>query len=590
MRAAHQRTLRPGTEWARYFPLGRLKHADPVVKKGDTFDTIVVMEQVIREYQSDTAELAPRLRRTTLRATCRAVWDWCYEHFQYQEDTLGVEQLRRPLRAWQDRRHGIDCDCFSILISTILLNLGIAHKLRKTKYNGRKEYQHIYVVVPDGNTHYTIDPVVDRFDYEVPYSAKFDKDMMPIQVLNGAPLPATATGGGAVIDTTAIRGRYRHLGFGAEFVGVGTESLMGLGAIGPVAQPVAVAAYAQAASVPTATAAAEVQAINDLAAEVVERTRQHLVNTLDVITATNERSLNWLADRIRKVLAVWDRPAERDNLLAEFAAEEEGLTGLGSLIGNVFGSVKNAVSQATSWVKDQAAQAVQAAQAGVSNATDWLKDKAGDIAHTLAKTNPLCALVRNALILAMKINLFRMAERLGHGYFSVQQAQAAGFDMGEFAKIQSALRNYQAVHVALGGEVEHLQPAILDGYHLGARHHNTPTLGRLGALGVEPVSTAAGTAAATPVIIQILDWLKAVDWDKLLKVANGVKKLLPEQKYDDPKLPVTYTPPASEQQYYADQLRYDKPPTSSGGGTSMVLVGGIALLVAALVAKPAKAA
>ena len=32
MRAAHQRTLRPGTEWARYFPLGRLKHADPVVK------------------------------------------------------------------------------------------------------------------------------------------------------------------------------------------------------------------------------------------------------------------------------------------------------------------------------------------------------------------------------------------------------------------------------------------------------------------------------------------------------------------------------------------------------------------------------
>ncbi|MBP2831249.1 hypothetical protein J8281_03530 [Aquimarina sp. U1-2] len=64
----------------------------------------------------------------------------------------------------------MDCDCYTVFISSILTNLGIPHEVRITKYNGKSHFQHIYPVVPDGETHIAIDCVADAFNYEVPYS------------------------------------------------------------------------------------------------------------------------------------------------------------------------------------------------------------------------------------------------------------------------------------------------------------------------------------------------------------------------------------------------------------------------------------
>jgi hypothetical protein len=52
-----------------------------------------------------------------------------------------------------------------------------------TGYKG--DYQHVYVVVPkeNGDGFYIIDPVTDRFNYEVPYAKKHDH--MAISMLNG---------------------------------------------------------------------------------------------------------------------------------------------------------------------------------------------------------------------------------------------------------------------------------------------------------------------------------------------------------------------------------------------------------------------
>ena len=121
------------------------------------------------------------------------IWDFLFNHIQYKLDQKGLEQLRRPNRSWAERQTGIDCDCFSIFVSSILTNLKIPHEFRITKYN-RDEYQHVYVIVPsDGKSGYiTIDCVLSEFNYEKPFTAKKDFTMS-LNGINVAVLSGTET-------------------------------------------------------------------------------------------------------------------------------------------------------------------------------------------------------------------------------------------------------------------------------------------------------------------------------------------------------------------------------------------------------------
>ena len=130
-----------------------------------------------------TAKLAPVLKAPDLRQTCSNIWHFLYGHIRYLKDEEGKEQIRSPARAWRDRKVGIDCDCFSVFVSSILTNMGIPHLLRITKYSANR-FQHIYPVVPCPSGYITIDCVTDYFDYEVPYSEKKDFKM-ELQFLNG---------------------------------------------------------------------------------------------------------------------------------------------------------------------------------------------------------------------------------------------------------------------------------------------------------------------------------------------------------------------------------------------------------------------
>ena len=81
---------------------------------------------------------------------------------------------------------GIDCDDYSIFVGSLLKNLGIPFKLRITKYDGKKNFQHIYVIVPalgDSEDEIVIDPVLSKFDYQKPYSFEQSNfDMLPVQM------------------------------------------------------------------------------------------------------------------------------------------------------------------------------------------------------------------------------------------------------------------------------------------------------------------------------------------------------------------------------------------------------------------------
>ncbi|MDP3557677.1 MAG: hypothetical protein Q8T03_09905 [Bacteroidota bacterium] len=177
--------VKNGKEYDHLFPRAMLTTI--VKKEGATVaDTIKFIPQVVNETLFHTKKIAKVLEGDNLRETCRNIWQFVYDHIAYKKDEDGKEQVRSPARAWHDRNNiqGVDCDCYTVFISSILTNLKIRHILRITKYK-EDHFQHIYPIVPlpDGN-YITIDCVVRNFDYEEPYSEKKDTKM-DLEYLNG---------------------------------------------------------------------------------------------------------------------------------------------------------------------------------------------------------------------------------------------------------------------------------------------------------------------------------------------------------------------------------------------------------------------
>ena len=189
MQALNKRHIAPGYQFDELFP--KSSGQDKVIRpeaKARLHHTISLIKQVVRDTKGDTALLAKTLKGETLKDTCQNIWDFVYNHIQYARDKAGVEQVRRPSRTWADRKKGVDCDCYTVFISSILTNLNIPHKVRITKYGGKPYFQHIYPIVPNGPGYITLDCVTDQFNYEVPYSEAKDFDIAdrrPVGEING---------------------------------------------------------------------------------------------------------------------------------------------------------------------------------------------------------------------------------------------------------------------------------------------------------------------------------------------------------------------------------------------------------------------
>ncbi len=177
--------VKSGKEYDHLFPRAMLTTITK--KEGATVaDTIRFIPQVVRETLFHTERIAQVLKGRDVRETCRNIWQFVYDHIAYKKDEDGKEQVRSPARAWHDRGNiqGVDCDCYTVFISSILSNLNIRHKLRITKYK-EDRFQHIYPIVPlNDGTYITIDCVVRNFNYEEPYSEKKDTNM-DLEYLNG---------------------------------------------------------------------------------------------------------------------------------------------------------------------------------------------------------------------------------------------------------------------------------------------------------------------------------------------------------------------------------------------------------------------
>jgi len=211
MEATQKRRIRSGQDVDHLFP--KSLDEDSLIKKGATVeDTVDFIPDVVEKTLSDTKRIAQELKGKTLFDTCKNIWHFVYGYIAYEKDEKGKEQIRRPARSWADRLRGVDCDDYTVFISSVLANLSIPHSLRVTKYWWTEgKYSHIYPIVhtPD-DKEIIIDCVVNRFNYEEPYTEKKDKKM-DLYYLSGIERPSNIDAddltNGGMIDLGKTQGK-----------------------------------------------------------------------------------------------------------------------------------------------------------------------------------------------------------------------------------------------------------------------------------------------------------------------------------------------------------------------------------------------
>ncbi len=182
MESTRKRTIKNGLQYNALFPKAE-QTTSTIRSNANVTHTVAFIPKVVADTLHHTKQIAKQLNEKTTYETCSRIWQFVYEHIAYRKDREGYEEIRSPARVWHDRKQGVDCDCYSVFISSILTNLGIAHLLRITKYH-RNYFQHIYPVVLNNGKEIIMDCVTDQFNYEVPFSEKKDYPM-DLQYLNG---------------------------------------------------------------------------------------------------------------------------------------------------------------------------------------------------------------------------------------------------------------------------------------------------------------------------------------------------------------------------------------------------------------------
>ena len=470
--SAGQRVLRTdGAKYNHYF--SRPRHEDKIVfEDGEVDDTLVLMERVIHSYLEDTAAIAQLLRKASVDATIRAVWDFLYNNIQYKLDQRGLEQLRRPARSWAERFTGIDCDCFSIFASSILTNLGIQHSLRVTRYS-QPTWQHVYVVVPkDGKSitggYFTVDAVLARADYEKPFTAKKDYKMslsgINIAVLSG-------------ID-------------GADENGLtAMDVLMG---------------FDDATTFPIgSTADANASHYENELYKFLVATRQTINGAPDAFREATGGNPSDTVKMLDYAIQYWYTD-KRDAALGQLEKNEETLNTLAGF--GAFNHVEiTGFNEAELYGDDDAHELGQLGKAkgkqkkpskffsGIKKAV-----KKVNIGKALVRFNPATIAIRNGFLLALKLNIGKMSEKMKWAYATPQQAAAKRISPAHVAASKSAVAKIEKMFTKLGGKPGNLRKAVL--------HAKKGHLNGLGQLGVAPL--AAGLAAAIPFIKVVMDVLK----------------------------------------------------------------------------------
>jgi hypothetical protein len=165
---------------------------------------------------------------------------------------------------------------------------------------------------------------------------------------------------------------------------------------------------------------------------------------------------------------------------------------------------------------------------GISNAVKQVGKGLKNVGKAIVRFNPVSIAARGGFLVAMKINLGKMAAKLKWGYATKEQAAAKGVNEAQWNKSKDALAKVERLFAdKLQGKRDALRNAILKGK---AGNLDGIVEEEFQGLG-EPV-TAATLAAATPIIVAAIKILK--DSGLLGKNENVDADALAKEMANDP--------------------------------------------------------
>ena len=449
------RAIKDGSRYNSYFPPPDERDR-VIIKDGEVTDTVELMEKVVWKYLDDTKRIAPLLKRPSTHETCQAIWEFIHNFIQYKLDQRGLEQLRRPARSWAERATGVDCDCMSILTSSILTNLKIPHSFRITKYS-QDSWQHVYVIVPTtgSNNYCVIDAVVSEFNYEKKYTDKMDYNMN----LKGINV--------AVLSGVSGNDHYEAV-MATSLSGIGLGATTNQSDLDKLYQNLVATRNAVAQNPSLVSTVDDPQALIKMLDYAIQYWYTDKRNEALDILAKNEAQLN-LQNGVNTMNGL------------NYDPDDLALSGIN--VKGFFTNVKKTVKTVGQKVGQAAKVAVKA----------------------VVKFNPLSIAARGGFLLAMKLNLGKMASKLKWAYGTQQQAAAKNVSAATWQKSKGALVKVEKLFAdKLQGSRDALKNAILKGRAGNLSGYVEEQMS--GYLG-DPAS-ATVIAAAAPVIIATIKILK----------------------------------------------------------------------------------
>lgn len=106
-----------------------------------TGDIVQLVQEVIRTDAADTRRLASYIPRSI--EGLRMLFDFVDTQFRYVEDPRQNQWVQTPSYLWHTKEG--DCKSFTVFISSVLQNMGVAHLIRYVSYSGGP-YTHVYPV------------------------------------------------------------------------------------------------------------------------------------------------------------------------------------------------------------------------------------------------------------------------------------------------------------------------------------------------------------------------------------------------------------------------------------------------------------
>jgi len=341
--------------------------------------------------------IARQLRKGNLQDDARSVWDFIRSNVRYVEDRnpdgSPAEKIKVAARTLKEGEG--DCEDMTILASALFINMGHTPK-GAIIAQGTPNWTHIFGTVGDhlrADTNklqgFVIDavPEIPAFDDIAPRISK----VMEIEFLQGI--------GNA--DGPAING---------------------IGCIQPASTVTRKLQEHQSALLTVAGLGSAVGDQGHTARELRKNRALILMNGLPE-QAVLMGIMNYVhdVDADHNLVFTSDSPLEA---IAGYLADD--LEGIGAI--GLFKKRKKLKEEAE---KEKAANAGLSPEKKKKKALDIIK-KAG---NAIIRYNPATILIRNGVLLAMRLNLFKLAENMHYGYLSDLQAQDAGLDMAELAKL-----------------------------------------------------------------------------------------------------------------------------------------------------------